>query len=932
MRPMRTLPVRLGLHCSNFLSLPSFLNTMNVLLLPSCPELLPPVLQDLTLVQWPSAVQALPQPGAHWSRDLQKLQQGTQGVQHVVGGIQTPALCWVLAMQTLPAASIWHHDGQQWHCLTSASAEAVETIISSPVPAPAQASVPTPASQNLASPAGGTLAKMKDHALIREVFILSAWGDTPERERSIERLQEEASMRGSDLIRRVSAARKNGRRAHRMGEDMLAVFKSDGQTAAQEWIDKHGRVHHSSITDHLDIMLKKELKRQQNLSQRHKAQTGYRSTLQATRLHDGQHPNSLRLLPAANHWRIYIDETGKDFDDSVAELASTDWKVGRMVALAVPADVQLPALKPGFHATDETVEVVDQAVAAVLGAKVGVLGFSVQDASTRHQMWLGHVQHLLRWMLLQLPMAPTPGRGSRIDVHIEQRGHHKAGSSMDLLAETLQSEMQGLDPQRFDGVLLQLQLVNESDPMIGYVDALAFTWGSNSAPARDRLRKSALRGHCLVEADPDQATLHHLYLALSEQRTLLPAEWYALCSAAASDPEHGFLARGLAQSAQGLTTRQWSQRLAEVQQRLRAKDYRLSELALALDWLQRHAPAGQDLPPALRLALNSAQLASTNHHGRINGALVEQCLSLAQTLRDEEPQLAVEAILRLASATTNTFEFDVLQSAVQDWLQQPLAVGGLLQHAKLHSTLGQMLAFTGQAAAALPTFDRALQLLDKLSDPDQRQLERLQTAGYRHMAAMDDWLSRGAPADQEPALLEALLAHMCQGVGKNDAQAISRSLAYSGQKQRYLHHLWLRSLVSLPTLHAQAAATYLDQSQQWQQEKDHPWPLISAYRAWLLHQHGRLNEAQDHMIRAISLTADAGPILQWMAEVLRTLSQSMGLGLDNEYKASETERARLKEILPNAPHEALNKYVTDKNFSHEHCLQHLSRCLPFNFH
>lgn len=899
---------------------------MNVLLLPSCPELLPPVLQDLTLVQWPSAVQALPQPGAHWSRDLQKLQQGTQGVQHVVGGIQTPALCWVLAMQTLPAASIWHHDGQQWHCLTNTGADAVETI-SSPAPAPA------PAPQSLASPAASTLAQMNDHALIREVFILSAWGDTPEHERSIEMLQEEASRRGCDLTRRVSAARKNGRRAHRMGEDMLAVFKSDGQAAAQEWIDKHGRVCHPSITRHLDIVLKKELKRQQNLSQRHKAQTGYRSTLQATRLQDGQHPNSLRLLPAANHWRIYIDETGTDFDDSADELPSTDWKVGRVVALAVPAGVQLPALKPGFHATDETVQAVDQAVATVLGAEVGVLGFSVQDASTPHQMWLGHVQHLLRWVLLQLPLAPAAGRGCRVEVFIEQRGHHKAGGNLDVLAETLQSEMQGLDPQRFDGMLLQLQLVmDRSEPMIGYVDALAFTWGSNSAPARDRLRKSALRGHCLVETDPGQTTLHHLYLALSEQRALLPAEWYALCSAAASDPEHGFLARGLAQSAQGLTTRQWSLRLAEVQQRLRAKDYRLSELALALDWLQQHAPAGQDLPPGLRLALISAQLASANHQGRIDGVLVEQSLSLVRTLRDEEPQLAVEAILRLASATTNTFEFDVLQTTVQDWLQQPLAVGGLLQHAKLHSTLGQMLAFTGQAAAALPAFDRALQLLDKLSDPDQRQLERLQTAGYRHMAAMDDWLTRGAPADEEPALLKTLLAHMCQGLGKHDAQAISRSLAYSGQKQRYLHHLWLRSLVSLPSLQAQAAATYLDQVQQWQQEEDHPWPLISAYRAWLLNQHGRLHEAQDHMRRAINLAAGGGPVLQWMAEVLRALSQSLGLGLDIEYKTSETERTRLQEILPNAPHEALNKYVADKNFSHEHCLLNVSRCLPFNFH
>lgn len=871
----------------------------------------------------------------------------------MAGSGQTPALCWVLALQALPAASIWHHDGQQWHCLAaSASIEAPDRAnvrATKPVPAataplpsavpatsPAESAKPTipaVATDFEVAPSASPEVQMDDSTLIRKVFLFSAWGEKPEHLRRIALLSDEADKRGPDVRRRTEAARRNGQRARRLEADMKKVFDNDGQLAAENWIDKHTRNQHYSIARHLRIQLGKRVDYQRNLARRYRdSRSSDRSELAQVSLGDGQHPNSLRSLPNASHWHIYIDETGDTFDDAADELRNTDGRVGRLVALAVPNGVNLPPLKPGFHAADETAAAVDKAVGSVLAAQVGVLGFSVQDASARHQYWLGHIQHLLRWVLLQLPAVAAASGSCRVDVHIEQRSRHTAGSDLSPLAETLESELKGIDPDRFGKLLLKLDLVDKNEPMIGYVDAIAFTWGSPSAAARDRLKKSALRGHCLVEAGADQADLHHLYLALSEQRTLLPTEWYALCSAAASEPEHGFLARGLAQSAQQLSPDQWAARLAEVQQRLRSKDYQLSEVALALDWLQQHAPRGSTLPAPMELALGSARLAGTNHLGQVDASLVERCQELALQLRDEVPGQAIEALLRIASATTNTFEFDVLRDTIRDWSQQPLGVGGLAKHAKLQSTLGQMLAFTGQPGSALPAFNSALKLLNRLSDQDQRKLELLQTGSYRIMADMDHWLGSGSDSDDGQQLLTRILRFYEYGIDKADPQAISRSLAASGQGRRYLHHLWLRSIICMPELLAEAGTAYLERQSQWQQEEDHPWPLIAAYRAWLLLGAGRPDEAIEHMGRAIDLSAGSGATLQWMAEVLRTLGQGMRLHLPADYQPGAAERARLQELLPFAPHKALVEFATDKDVSRERWMWHLDRCLPFSFH
>ena len=47
----------------------------------------------------------------------------------------------------------------------------------------------------------------------------------------------------------------------------------------------------------------------------------------------------------------------------------------------------------------------------------------------------------------------------------------------------------------------------------GYVDAIAFTWGSQLAASQDRLKKTGWLGHCLLR--PTDRALERLYLALA---------------------------------------------------------------------------------------------------------------------------------------------------------------------------------------------------------------------------------------------------------------------------------------------------------------------------------------------------------------------------------------------------------------------------------
>ncbi|WKN24014.1 hypothetical protein [Azotobacter vinelandii] len=846
----------------------------------------------------------------------------------LLGSDRTPPLVWLLAVRAFPAARqlCFRSDSGQWWDLETnrpwPADEATATVQPDAAARPERKAATPPAAESRT----GDIGSLEDKVLISRAFRMAAWGlDKPENRRQLEAIEEEAwnrAQRNPRLPDIVRQARRNGERAWALEKELRNRLDRQGDEGAEDWITAQNP--NDYVRRHLEITLKKWRDYRQKRRQRHAGQRQYQSSLEPVALVDGHHPNSLRHLRPASAWQILIDETGLHFDERADALNGTDSQLGRLVALAIPKGVKLPTQNGGFHATEATAADVDRMLETLIRNPVGIFGFTVQDPVTHSNRWIGHVQQLVRWTLLQLPMPP--GEPCRVEVLIEQNRGYQTQDNLHPLAEILEGELQRLDPQRFAGLRLSLKFMDKRHPLNGYVDAVAFTWGSPAAESCHRLKQSRLAGHCLLR--PSDEAMERLYLALDGQYRLPPADWYELCSGASQEPQGGLLARFLDQLGERLRERPeiWRGYLGEAHQRQRLKHFRLAALGQALDWLERWAPAGQVLPAILRLPLESARLAAENHRGQINAQRIQTCLQLAAQMREEAPAEACEAILRLAVATTNNFEFAALRPAIEHWLAEPVAVPGLLNHAKLRSTLGQLRAFTGESAAALAHFDQALTCIERLSDPQQATREAAQTRSYQLIARMD------TPGADPRQLLDSLAEHLGVLLDKHDPESISRSLAHSGQAMRHAHHLWLRALARFPEQTQAARAAYLEQALQWQEGDDHPWPLIDSYRGWLLRDAGQPERAAERLRDAIASCADAdnGPTLQWMAEVLRTLARSLGLaGIE---APSATEREHLRQCLPQAPHVALEDFANASPLTPAQIHAALRQCLPFNFH
>lgn len=775
------------------------------------------------------------------------------------------------------------------------------------------------------------LAQMTDRELIWRTFLCEAWGPSPERARDLTELETVVLQRASakTLFLQFKEAREQGAQAFSLAQHLSLIMRDHGEHAAREWSASQAGSLPSRVVTHLN----REFQIQSSYRQA-KNRPGNRTdpgSSVRTSLIDGQHPNALRRQKPAPFWEIYIDETGSVFDETAKELSETH-KVGRIVAIAVPAGARLPPIH-AFHAATSSPQEVDEVLQRVLDAPVGILGFSVQDETARHRYWIGHVLHLIRWTLLQLPV-PTGGQRCRVEIFIEQRESYNKDTDLSVAARALESELSVVDPDRFAELALDLKFMAKDHPMDGYVDAVAFTWGSPAIASKARLQQSKLIGHCLVAAD--EIGLHHLYLALSRTGELAAPDWYALCSAVVSDPEGGFLGRELERLGKSMAERpgQWQSYLAEVQMRLQSKQYELLELGHAVVWLQTFAGHGQTLPGVLKLQLDSSNLALANHRGQIDKNLVIACLDGVQRLRDEASQMACEALLRMVSATTNSFEFHILEKVIADWLAEPVAVAGLANYGKLQSVRGQLLAFKGRPDEALPWFDKALASFERLSDFIQANREIRQTQVYRLIAWMD--AARFQAGLDREAKVTQLMAALSQHFSDEEPSAISRSIAWTSQDDRFDHHLWLRAMVCFPTELAEARRVYLKEISNWKMGQDYPWALIQAYRAWLLFDAGRVGEARRSFEEAIEICLDAeqGTTLHWMAEVLLQLARALGTDIALDFTGPDN-RDGLRSRLIQAPHDALSAFAQDARqakMERDRILAYLEACLPFNFH
>lgn len=574
--------------------------------------------------------------------------------------------------------------------------------------------------------------------------------------------------------------------------------------------------------------------------------------------------------------------------------------MGKVVALAIPkrSYSKLKDLPKAFHATDSTDEAFkDQIVQDLTQADIGVLGFSVQDrALTINQQWFDAIHKLCEWTLLMLPVRED--ESLKVLIQIEEKGGYVPGDGqLQLIKETLLTRLTTLAPERFRNLHLHMEFIDKNGSKFnGYVDTIANTWGSTRKLPKQRLQQSQWLNHCLLSAQ--QNNIQRLFLAVNENQTLTKDAWYQICGEILSEPKTSLLHTLLDQVGQKTQKNEalWVSYMDFISERLRLKDYKLSAIGYALDWLEAHKPEHVELPLIAQLYWLSAKLAQLNHEGKLDIQRLQKLIAIADTLKEEYAADCCQALLRVSTAMTNGFEFNAATPTLNKWLEYDIAIPGRLNHAKLLSTMGQLSAFNGDAEEAVDYFDQAIAEFKQLSDQKVTQKDIQQTQIYRRIASMDQLNTPNANDWQSNIITD-------------DKQV--RALAVSGSLERYQHHTFLRGLIHAPDTFSETIKNYLLHEAKWDFGDGHPWPWINAYRGWLFALQGQKNKAKEYFEIAIEQTQDefSGVTIQWIGAVIATLADKLNV-TDN--KASSFDIEQLSKQLANAPIDALQTFQNER--------------------
>ena len=446
---------------------------------------------------------------------------------------------------------------------------------------------------------GGT-SNSGDHNLVWETFKLFIWNQPNAEEKFQQHLRQAAAQPATspNSVARVEKAAREGKQAAALAQKLLQKCDlGESSEYVKAWIDEVSKTQPSRVVTHLRKTLVKRSAFSKTKKELRERDRGFKISLPHTPFENGRHPQSFRSLAPSHRWEIYIDETGKYFSEQAQSLSETDKSLGRIVALALPAENALPVNRS--HATELSYGEIEKLLSTLTKSRSGIFGANLK-VDLRSYSWIAAISKLIRWAIMMLPID---GR-TEVTFKIENRAGYHDSLSLKALEEALVDDLRNLAPERFRELLLSLELVGKDAPYNGYVDVIAHCWGSPDPTKSRLLTRTGWLGHCLLQST-DMAEIDRLYREASGN--LDSDAWFRVCTHLAEEPGNSLFHDLLKQLGQRTLSNPglWQEYLAEARHRIALKLFDAGSLGRALEWLNKYRPVDEQLPGLLELQLKN---------------------------------------------------------------------------------------------------------------------------------------------------------------------------------------------------------------------------------------------------------------------------------------------------------------------------------------
>lgn len=663
----------------------------------------------------------------------------------------------------------------------------------------------------------------------------------------------------------------------------------------------------------LTIMVNKKIENASNRLQKLNVRNNYSTIV----FHTDGYGNEISRLKACKSWTLLIDETGYKNYDSAFDTNGSGMIAGVLFDNSNPLPDQ-----PPHHGTDEkTAEdftAGDEIINTILmHENCGVLVMPVKNYSSAH----GWINMLASFINLVIDMLPLGNDKTSLSVIIENKGIYKKTANFNMLTDFCRSRLQVYTPERAKKITLNdIKVMTKDYSLNAYPDMVAYTGLAKNPLTRERLDRTGWkRSGVLPKIEPEkyQHILENFYTSTAKTSAY---DWneIVLAQLNCKNTLIDNISKTIGFEAQNNPSL-WRTYLNYTVNHLDSKAIDMYMLAHQIDWLKQYEPVSEMMSGKIKLLWLVTKLAEENHRGNVpvlNEAM-DEYRRLSAELFVEDAPLCCWADLHLAVTYTNAFEFDKAGEVIASWEKCPAAMPGLQYYGQLLSTMGQHRAFVGKNSEAIKYFNEAISTFNRLSDKEQAAKDENQTLSYLVISMMDS----GTVAEEMEAM-------MCRYFNESDiASAITRLAQSKEPSEKYMHHILLRYLTSLPIEH-QYCQQYLSLANNWSHQKDgHPWELIEFYRGLLQHANGNIELAKQSFEVAHEIAIDGGPTLKIIdAVIIGTYAAIENISFDEYVKLVE----EVIEAIP-AIGEARKQVLRSQPKQKIKTIEFVKAVLPFNF-